>query len=151
MRKSELRQIIREEIKKLNESQTFNYKGDTYKVDFIKNKTFDGTAWHLLLTDKKDGTIYAWPNVFSYSEGWTQGMGRSVMQYFLQTKGYGGVSQGSGVNRPATPSYINDQLEYIIDHWKGKGYSEDSAKWYKDNVNEFPKGTKKGDIANQLF
>lgn len=141
---------IKEYYEFISEAQTFNYKGDTYKVDFIKNKTFDGTAWHLLLIDKKTGIIYAWPNVFSYSEGWTQGMGRSVQQYFLQTKGYGGVSQGSGVSKPRTPSFIEDQLEYIIDHWKGNGYSRDSSKWYKDNVQEFPRGTKKGDIANSL-
>jgi len=135
----------------LNEAkETVNYKGDTYSVDFIKQKGYDGSSWHLLLKDTKTGITYAWPDVFTYDEGWTQGTGRSQRMYFLNTKGYGSVSQGDGVSRQTTPSYIRRELEYILKHWKGVGYDNDSIKWYQDNVQEFPKGTKKGEIKNSL-
>lgn len=134
----------------INEAkETVTYKGDTYTADFIKQKDYDSLTWHLLLKDKA-GKIYAWPSVFSYHEGWTQGIGRSQKQYFLDTIGYGGVRQGSGQTSQTTPRYIEDQLEYIVKHWKGDGYSKDNQKWYQENVYEFPKGTKKSDIKNAL-
>jgi len=144
--------VVKESIdENLNEArETVSYKGDTYIADFIKQKGYDGSSWHLLLKDTKTGNIYTWPDVFTYREGWTQGIGRSQHMYFLNTKGYGGVSQGDGVSRPITPSFITKQLEYILKHWKGDGYSDESIKWYKDNVQEFPKGTKKGEIKNSL-
>jgi len=152
MKKSELKQLIREEISKVLKESNKNvgYGGDTYVVDLIKNSSYEGPTWSLLLTDKKTGVTYAWPSVFSYKEGWTQGTNRSQSMYFLQTQGYGGVSQGDGRTSQSTPSYIDDQLEYIISHWKGDGYSQASKKWYQNNVSEFPKGTPKSEIKNAL-
>lgn len=126
------------------------YKGDSYLVDFIKNKTYDGLYWHLLFKDLKTGIIYAWPNVFWYEEGWTQGWQRSQRQYFLQTKGYGGVSQGSGQSSQSTPNFIDDQILYIVKQWKGEHFDDGATDFYQNEVEEFPKGTKKADIVKAL-
>lgn len=142
--------LLKESEDFVNEAEEFTYKGTTYKVDYIKQKGWDGPTWDLLLTDKKTGTIYAWPSVFSYSEGWSQGTGRSVREWYLETRGYGGAGNGSGQSSRSTPYYIDSQLEYIITHWQGKGYSKDSQDWYQNNVSEFPKGTKKLDIKRAL-
>jgi hypothetical protein len=153
MKKSELQQLIREEISNMNlkeSKKNVDYGGDTYVVDLIKNSSYEGPTWSLLLKDKKNGVTYALPGVFSYREGWTQGTNRSQRMYFLQTRGYGGVSQGNGRSSMETPSFIDDQLEHIISHWKGDGYSEDDKKWYQNNVQEFPKGTPKSEIKNAL-
>lgn len=152
MKKSELQQIIREEIQNaLKESiKNINYKGDTYSVDLIKNPSYEAPTWSLLLKDDKTGIVYAWPGIFSYHEGWTQGTNRPQKMYFLQTQGYGGESQGNGRSSMDTPRFIDRQLEYIISHWKGDGYSSDSKAWYQKNVQEFPKGTAKSEIKSAL-
>jgi hypothetical protein len=130
--------------------ETVEWKGSSYTVDFIKTGSSSKPSWHLLLIDSDDKKIYAWPNVFSYYEGWTQGMGRSQKMYFLTTKEYGSVSQGDGRTSQGTPRFIDRQLEYIVRHWKGDGYSRESTKWYQSNVKEFPKGTKKDQIKTTL-
>lgn len=136
------------EYKNISEAkEEFTYKGNTFLVDFIKD---DGPVWHLMLTDKKTREILVWPEVFHYEEGWTQGYGRSQRQYFLQTKHYGGESQGSGRSSQTTPIFIDDQLEYILKAYYGKHYSKEAVEWYQENVYEFPKGTKKKDIKQSL-
>jgi len=135
----------------INESrEKIKYQGVAYTADFIKNKGFDGVSWHLVLKNSKTGEILAWPDVFHYQEGWTQGMGRSQRMWFLQTKHYGGVSQGSGRTSQSTPAFVDDQLEYAIKAYNGDHYSDDAIAWYQQNVHKFPKGTKKQEIAQAL-
>lgn len=125
-----------------------NYKGDSYLVDFIRNKTYDGLYWHLLFKDIKTGIIYAWPDVFWYEEGWTQGTQRSEKQYFLQTKGFGDVSQGNGQSSQSTPNFISNQILYVVQQWKGDHYDDSATDFYQNKVKEFQKGTTKATIKN---
>lgn len=150
MKKSELRQIIKEELNKLNESETFKYKGISYKIDIVKSpeKREGGSPnYHLILTNITTGEIAAWPGVFWYEVGWTQGTNKSEKMWFLNTKEYGGVSQGSGVHSPVTPSprFIKRQLEFIL-----KNMEDEYYKWFKNHTIKYPKGTKKSEIVNDL-
>lgn len=134
----------------LDESAIYStHNGTKYKVDFIKNKAYDkhsSPSYDLLLTDTTTGIIYRWPEVFTYTRGYTQGTNKSEYLWFLETKEYGGVSQGSGTTKPSEPRFIMDQLEYIINHWQGKGYSSYATTWYQNNVIEYPPKTPKSSM-----
>lgn len=135
----------------INEAKmAVNHKG-VYNVDLIKNKTYDGPSWHLVLTDYKTKIKYAWPNVFRYNQRWSQDIGRSREVYVLDTEGYGESNSEFGKSRP-TPNImdIEPQLKYIINNWKGSGYSRDEVEWYQNNVNEFPSGTSISKIKKSL-
>lgn len=137
----------------INESESVNIAGEEYSVDFIKVKSYDRHAspsYHLLLKNTKTGEILAWPNVFHYSEGWSQGTNRSERGWYLETQGYGGAGNGRGQSSPSAPRFINDQLKYIVDAYLGKSYSKSAVEWYQNNVSKFPKGTKKADIEQSL-
>ena len=126
---------------------------DSYAVDFIKNKGYDSQSaptYTLLLKDVKTGTIYAFPEIFSYVEGWSQGTGRSTRGWYLTDIVGGEASNGSGQSSPSTPIYVDDRIRDIIKAWKGTYYSKDKIAKVQDIVCDFPKGTKKADIAKSL-
>ncbi len=139
---------------KLNEEKdTVIMDGATWLVDFIKVKSYDrheSPSYHLLLKNQISGEILAWPNVFSYTRGYSQGSGPSKEEWFLTTQGYGGKGNGSGQSSPSTPYYVRNELEYIVNAYLGKGHNKDMIKWYQENASTFKKGTKKEAIARSL-
>ncbi|HRW22180.1 MAG TPA: hypothetical protein P5509_09410 [Bacteroidales bacterium] len=134
----------------LNEADTYKYKGDEYAATFHKHKDSEGVAYSLILKSKKTGEFLVFPRVFWYTEGWSQGTGRSEHGYYLNTKGYGSQGNGSGQRSPSIPYYINDEIEYILNSYNGKGYNKDMNKWYQDHAMTYPKGTKIANIKNEL-
>lgn len=145
-----LNDFINESV--LNEVEKISYKGNTYTYSFIKHKGEFGSSpsYSLLLTDKKTGTIYAFPRIFWYEEGWSQGTGRSEHGYYLNNAVTGGVGNGHGQKSPTTPIYVDDDIEDIISAWQGNYYSKDKIAMVKNMVQEFPKGTKKAEITKSL-
>lgn len=110
--------------------QTLIINNETYELFSIKNK-FDSSHYNLVvknLKTKKKQTFY---DVFSYNEGWSQGMGRSVFGYYLNVKHYGSVGNGSRVSRKVTPYLSYDILDYLKECMSGKHYDKDSSNFYK--------------------
>jgi hypothetical protein len=135
----------------LNEgTETVTLNKETYTVDFIKQKSHDGVVWDLLLKNVNTGELLAWPAVFSYTEGWSQGTNRSERGYYLQTKFYGGSGNGSGRSSASTPSYIYRELESIKEYIEGTSYEKEANQWFASNVRKYPKGTKKTEIQKDL-
>lgn len=101
------------------------YKGDKYEYTLVK--TFKGNKhespdWGLIVTNLSTNESIAWPNVFSYKKGWSQGTARSVEEWYLQVKEFGGASNGSGQSKATEPRFIDDTIESIIEAYHGKSY-----------------------------
>jgi hypothetical protein len=103
-----------------------------------------------LLKNATTGETLAWPDVFWYEEGWSQGTNRSERGWYLTAKFYGSVGNGSGISSPRTPMFVQSQLEFFTKAYMGKGWNKEQIDWFQENVQKFPKGTKKPEMERSL-
>lgn len=144
-------EFINEE--RINEAETITTKnGVKYDVITVKNKYSDrqNPTFHLIVKDKKNKTIKGWRDFFWYTEGWSQGTGRSVRGYYLNMKFYGGVGNGSGIPRPSKPYLDSYMLSSIEELLNGKYYSKEKQKEFDESVYTFDWGSKTSDFNNQM-
>jgi len=110
--------------------QTLVINNETYELSSIKNR-FDSSHYNLVVKNiktKKKQTFY---DVFSYTEGWSQGMGRSVHGYYLNVKYYGSLGNGSGVSSKKTPYLSYHILDYLKEVMSEKHYNKEASSFYK--------------------
>jgi len=112
----------------LNEAQeTVTIDSEKYSMKVILSQKGDrhhAPVWHLAFLNKNKTIVL--PNELTYHAGYDQGH-NSKQQWYLQTKQFGSVGNGHGIDRPTAPVLSYDFENWYIEALNGKGTDADSV------------------------
>ncbi|MCA1799933.1 MAG: hypothetical protein LC650_01385 [Actinobacteria bacterium] len=81
--------------------------GDTWVLTTRKNKNIpqlsEGPTWDIIATNQTTKEKLVFGGVLWYTEGWSQGSGRSEHGYYLSMRGYGSLGNGHGQKSRTKP------------------------------------------------
>ncbi len=105
-------------------------KGQEYSVKASPNKG-EKHVWDLVVKNIKTKQTQRFYNVFWYTEGWSQGTGRSQLGYYLNIKGFGSMGNGSGRSSKTSPYFCSYVTEHLTECLSGEHFSAEKNEQFK--------------------